>query len=297
MKKLFVSIMILSIMASMVLLIYGEDEFVREESIIDQNLGKLFINNVDKTTLKMMLDKTNYSETMEGVSIEGNPIIPVYYAPLCGSDGYDFESYKEFAQKTYKKDCCDYIVFDAEKIYRIRVGDELNPSMVSNVGLNSYTIQDDPSFVPNYIADIKKMSLNQTICGVDCTVNDIICINNYPSYHGTAVYIFTDKGNFVKYYDNQNVDKATEYSEKDFLAFYKEYVEYLRDTAYDEEGNKLYRSQIGFNEFIEKYSAELDIGNDNTTKILIITACCVIVITLITIVVVKNRLKKINKNT
>lgn len=119
-----------------------------------------------------------------------------------------------------------------------------------------------------YADDLKKMNSSVEIFGEKYKVLNVYCFDNLSSHSGFLTYFVTDKGVFVKFYENK-ASMGEWFSEADFVkygtAYYKHITSY--EYNYDEDGNMLYGGSCSFVEYVNDiYGTEKDYGEHGTNR-------------------------------
>ena len=104
------------------------------------------------------------------------------------------------------------------------------------------------------------MGKNIEICGVECTVQRIVCTDGTFHHEGSAIFLDTDKGTFVKYYDHYFAE-AMDLSLEDFKQHALSYRQYI-DSLVDEDSE--YRYLFGGNSFTEFVKGNHTINDGKT---------------------------------
>ena len=156
-------------------------------------------------------------------TFEGKPIIKRYNRIYWDCSHLSVNEIIDYAKSDYIP--AYYIVFDS--LYTVL--------RVNETGNISVSQTDYENSAPTYVEDIRNQTVNATFCGTQCSVEKIVCFEDF-SITGAAVYYITDKGNFVKFYDTKDSD-AVEFSESDYRKIAYSYMLYLIDHATDENGN------------------------------------------------------------
>lgn len=107
------------------------------------------------------------------------------------------------------------------------------------------------SEIPTYVQDLSN-PLKDIVTNQDCQLEGIYCFDANSSHQGTAVYIKTNQGVYVKFYEN-TTSSAKVFSEEEFRNMADAYYEYL--TSYEhnnnEKGEALGGNNISFLSFIQ----------------------------------------------
>ena len=80
------------------------------------------------------------------------------------------------------------------------------------------------SEIPTYVQDLSN-PLKDIVTNQDCQLEGIYCFDANSSHQGTAVYIKTNQGVYVKFYEN-TTSSAKVFSEEEFRNMADAYYEY-----------------------------------------------------------------------
>ena len=190
----------------------------------------------------------------------------------------------------------------------IAYADTMTPKFYAFVGNNTvqyyepledigaFHIFFEHSTLPTYLEDLKNTPVSTTICGTDCTVEDVVCFDGWRNLSGIAVYLLTDVGTFVRYYSGYTAT-ATDFTEAEFRAYAAEYYEVLSQKTRDNYGewelNIIGDSNSAFLDFVAKREAQTRLLNTTLTVAVPIVAAAALVTVLL--VIVKRRRANANR--
>ncbi len=83
--------------------------------------------------------------------------------------------------------------------------------------------------LPSFVADILKLKKNVVLGGQECVLNRILCIDNSTSRFGTAVFLQTDKGVFVRYYPLPD-SECMEMTQQVYAAYCYAWDDYIKSS-------------------------------------------------------------------
>ncbi len=118
----------------------------------------------------------------------------------------------------------------------IVLGDDVREVRISKEGdlvvfVEPYTEETMPSFV----ADILTLKKNVVLCGQECELNRILCIDNSTSHFGIVVFLQTDKGVFVRYYPLPD-SECMEMTQQEYAAYCYAWDAYIKSLPPDTGG-------------------------------------------------------------
>lgn len=193
--------------------------------------------------IRSLLNNTDlYDDSMEGITVEDQPIITVYNGIFWEYSGLSLN----------------------DRVEKIEAEEVWTPSYIL---MNSYArvaiIKDStkiklretytPDTLPTYLKDLaSSIGKNTTILGKTRTISNVVCFDGTSSYKGVAVYYVTDTNEtFVRYYDSRT-SNAVEFTLADFQEYGVIYHNYITsdEANYDENGNPLCGSS-SFTTFIQ----------------------------------------------
>ena len=173
-----------------------------------------------------------YNGTMEGIVIGDKPIVKVYnnvpwetaHLPLADIVQNTYE------QAEHRNGVFDYFIL-SDEIVRVQIYQNDGAVIVCR----------SPRRPTAYATDISNMSTDMEISGIQCRINDIYCFDGFSSMAGALVYLVTDKGVYVRYYESSASEGSIWYTEEEFRKYAEAYYEYISsyEHNYDEDGNAL----------------------------------------------------------
>jgi hypothetical protein len=202
----------------------------------------------------------------EDLNISDIPVIKIFNELFCQEIGEPFDtllaaanSYSDQAQFT------DYAVLDSTP-YPIRMLHG-NQDLTMSVGKIDYT-----STVPKYITDI--MALSDRLVaenGSECKLEGVYCFDASAIHQGIAVYLKTDKGVYVNYYEDLT-SEAQYFTEEEFRIQAGAYYNYLKsdENNYNENGEALGGNKESFASFTQSDRASLSKEAKNRVPIVIL---------------------------
>ncbi len=164
----------------------------------------------------------------------GCPVVEVYSEVIWPYSAKNVDSIvEEVKQKASYAKAREFIVFDEEP-YRIGWAFERD----GRAAFGYAVAANYSEHISRYVSDLASMKEREVLDGVECRIEGVWCFDAETSHFGTAVYLRTDKGVFVRYYSD-SYSEASVYSEADFMKYGSEYYEYITsyDYNYDENGN------------------------------------------------------------
>ncbi len=178
------------------------------------------------------------------------PVLSIFHSPFYFPQaGEPLSKLLPVAQDCKKGEKArEYIVLDTEMPYCIRF-------LRDNGETKVYVRDCYSSLLPTYVSDI--MILLQNISSKEYQLEGIYCFDGETSHLGTVVYYKTDKGVYVKYYEN-SLSKAVQFTEEEFTEKAAAYYEYLTsyEHNYDENGMGLNGLGMTFLTFIQQAPLE-----------------------------------------
>ena len=224
-----------------------------QNNIIDAGLKTVLMGQLSEDERAILYDKTIYKDK---VDIDNKTIIKTYDSILPWSECHlPLDELVLWAESINK---FKYIVLN-EKNTNIRITE--GEKGVSVVTIN--TILDYKS--ATFAQDIKSMGVMAEIMNEQCEIRGIYCFDTLSSYSGFFAYYDTDKGVFVKFYENER-SQGTWFREQDFSTYGTAYYKYITsyEYNYDEDGNPLYGG-TSFEKYIKEiYGTEKDYGVHGT---------------------------------
>ncbi len=242
---------------TMNLSIFADDAQSKETSM-DADVVLLINNQLSEEEISIFKNSDN--PNIEFDELSNYPILnvfnsPFYYSQIGETLDILLSSVKEDSKKLHNS---TYIALDDTPCL-LKTFTKDNKTTVSVI--ESY----QSSEIPNYILDIMALTKELTVVN-KCNLQGVYCFDGSSSHQGCAVYLRTDKGVYVKYYES-SASKAILFSENEFRAYASEYYEYLisYDNNYDEDGEPIVGGTKSFLSFVE--SINLDVKENEITDI------------------------------
>lgn len=181
-------------------------------------------------------------EILSSIQTEGRPVLKVYYTGYFEHIDADIQN---MIEQALLYGTVDYIVFSENENIRWgtwKDGENITVDVITIRGSNY-----------SYINDIRNMAADTEILGQTCQVSNIYCFDDLFSHRGAAVYVVTDQGSFVRYYDSA-YSEGIWFKEEDFSAYAVEYYNFLisPENNYNEDGEPVGGMSMTFVEFIEE---------------------------------------------
>ena len=151
---------------------------------------------------------------------------------------------------------------------------------------------------PRYIKDIQNLKSTETIDEQTHEIKGIYCFDGSSSYMGTLIYLQTNKGTYVKYYEYPDSEPLL-FPENKFIEYGTAYYQYLisYENNYNEFGESLFGGALTFASFIDDYLNNSKAEKQNIQpKIIVITVIGISIITGALIITTKFLNKKRHSN-
>lgn len=267
------------LISSMIINVCAVEEMTDDTEKIDSALTDIFSKQITESEFNILTNSEYYDTSMQKVNINNKPTMKIYnYIYWSLSD----KPLQTIVSEANKEKWKDYIVFDDTPL-KIRV---LQDEESSSVGVN-----EEYTTVPQFISDIQNLQEDITICNINCKLEDIVCFDGNSSYQGVIVYLKTDQGIFVKYYENYN-SSALVFTEDEFSKYAIDYYNYISsyEYNYNSDGEALGGNNLTFALFLQNDYIDEEPEN-NFVKILIYS-----VISLLLIILIIFAIKKVKKN-
>lgn len=195
------------------------------------------LKTTNREIIDNFLDPELFDESMEAVVLEDQPLLLVYHVPFY-LDG------KETSEKTIQYLSQEFfpkiIVLNEEPIAISRYHQSW-----SKIGAYSYEIEP-------FVQDIINGRTTQDFLGQSCHISNVICLDGANDWGGVTVIFQTDKGDFIRYYDDHSQEAVSiEYSYDAFYSLSEAYLKYKKSIAYDEFGIPQNGPGPSFSDFLE----------------------------------------------
>ena len=216
MKKVVCLLLIIAFTMSFSMLAFADGENVDEKF-----LDRFPIVNSEEY-LEILKNEELYYKNMKDFVINDDSIVIQLYACLLFFFEYDFD-YDTMQQRALE-------LAKEQKYHLFAVINDDDIEFVSynydhfeNFSLYMYESMREEY---TYLNDIMNMTVNTEICGVKCQVERIACYDLEAAHYGTLIYIDTDQGVFVRYYDDFAAP-AIEMTEEEYKIRAEQYRNYL----------------------------------------------------------------------
>lgn len=247
MKKIIVAVFI-----ALLMLCFTASAFANEgeakDSFMNSEIVDILMGQLNVAEKNLMNNEENYNDNMAGLKVKGEPVV-VLYGNVLSWEKCD-TALNVLLSKRQREDYNEYCVLTEDGYIALAV-DMLADENNQFVGMGLYLTYIGGQYQP-FLNDIKNATPEMTILGEECVVLNIYAfkIKTYD-IPDVAVYYATDKGNFIRYYD-ELVNKDVWIKESDFAEYREEYWEYRleKDAIKDETGDYAY-GRISFTSFLE----------------------------------------------
>lgn len=218
-----------------------------EDVTMNKTVASIIKNQLTDEEWSDLRNTRKYDKSMRGKRISDQVVLKVY--PPCwdeiGKSLPEIIAAEEKNLQNYHSYSAIYVVFD-KNTYFVKVGyEDKKVKMVYN-----------ESSVPNCVKDILILQDHFRIAGEECTLKGVYCFNMEVSddgFFGVLVYLDTDKGVFVRYYETPSSEGVL-YSNEDFTPKALAYF----DSIIYHEGDELKLGQTDrFGEYLRKNEIEL----------------------------------------
>jgi hypothetical protein len=225
---------------------------------IDPELGEILVNSFDPEERKMIQNKDIYYWNAMDLEISDQPIVKVYLTSVFRE--WADRPYKELiaeAEKLLKNGTiigCDYIIFDQEPIiiHYGYMGGDYDRYVIDIPGI----LPTDPTLMIQ--KNIQSLSANMEILGQHCKINNIVAFCG-DVMSEQFLYLDTDKGVFVKYFDYvENLDGVW-YSEETIREMGRDYLKELAEIPNG--GRNLYGGGISSSDSMDAYTEQTHVPN------------------------------------
>ena len=175
----------------------------------EQSLTQLLTKSQDAGGLVPAIDPERLPEELP--SVEGLPIL-VQFPYGCWNLAVEDDFYKA-VQSFSQKAVIEYIVLSEAPVL-----------LCDNRDVETYRLSTMAS-VPGYIRGFARLSTKQHFLGELRTIQNAIVLRDGPYSSTALVYLITDRGIFVRFYDSDT--EALEYTLEDFRTNAKDYCDFL----------------------------------------------------------------------
>lgn len=226
-----------------------------QDNKFNENLKDALIQNLDAKDKELLFDSKHFDESMQGLDFLNKPVIKCYTEHLWGEFENGLQSAVSHGENAVMEPY--YIVFDTQTY---KIGRWTDNGVERAVVLDTYTK------LPRYLKDIQLLDSEIKTDSSKHTIENIVCFDMSHSFFGIVVYLVTDGGNIVKYYEDET-SEAVVFSEEEFKLRAKKYYDFLisPENNYDENGNFVGGNNVSFAEYTKNNPN--NITEDNTNNV------------------------------
>ena len=209
----------------------------------DESLTSVLNGKIASTDTEILFNPKYYDQSMANVNVVGKPIVKCYNEIYWNLSGGELQAIISVADKS---NSVDFIVFD-DSNYRITKWQKNSDSVI--ISMNRIYFDS-----PNYLKDIQSLTAQTKINNTQCNISNIICFDGSTSFMGILVYLITDQGTFVKYYEN-NSSNAMLFPEQEFKKRATKYYNFLisQENNYNENGEPVGGTNVNFSAFLQTH--------------------------------------------
>lgn len=248
MKSVKQSIMIFIsfIMAALLCVnVFADAETKGKELVLDADMISIINGQLTDTEISAFKASGIPELASDGQFRSESPVLKIYNELFTPKVGESLEMRLAEAEALKgKASYTDYVILNATP-FRVRMmNNDINKSV--SIDKECYA-----SAIPTYISDIMALSEN-AFTEKDCALEGIYCFDADTSHQGIAVYLKTNKGVYVRYYEN-SASEAILFTEDAFRLKAVAYYNYLtsHENNYNKNGEALGDGSISFLSFTQ----------------------------------------------
>lgn len=236
---------------------YADTETKGKEFIMDTNIISIINSQLTDTEISELKDSGIPELAADEQFRSETPVLKIYNELFTSKVGEPLELRLAEAEAINSKaSYTNYVILNAMPYMICRMNNDTNQNVF--IDKECYA-----SSIPTYISDIMALSKNFFV-EKDCVLEGIYCFDADTSYQGIAVYLKTDQGVYVRYYEN-STSEAILFTEDEFRFRAGAYYNYLTsyENNYNEKGEALGDGSMSFLSFIQN-SKSIDNAIDKT---------------------------------
>ena len=236
---------------------YADTETKGKEFIMDTNIISIINSQLTDTEISELKDSGIPELAADEQFRSETPVLKIYNELFTSKVGEPLELRLAEAEAINSKaSYTNYVILNAMPYMICRMNNDTNQNFF--IDKECYA-----SSIPTYISDIMALSKNFFV-EKDCVLEGIYCFDADTSYQGIAVYLKTDQGVYVRYYEN-STSEAILFTEDEFRFRAGAYYNYLTsyENNYNEKGEALGDGSMSFLSFIQN-SKSIDNAIDKT---------------------------------
>lgn len=257
---------------------------------INENIGSIMVSQLTDEEFNVLSNSDLYDFTMQSKNISDKNVIRIYHNSITFQDVKPLDDYisdYKITDKSNKQRV--YLVLD-ENPYEVQVSKQLNTISVID---DCYALE--ISLFDKIISDLQK-----TFVFIDNEYNLQGLYFFESNYHkdGITVYLKTDKGVLVRYYEYYSFGDFQMFTEEEFIKYVKDYQNYLKtiNDIRDENGDLKYADLkygggMSFTEFVSNHGILNNVQNkdSNIAYIIVILIAFFIVLSIISFLFFRNK--------
>ncbi|MBQ7603880.1 MAG: hypothetical protein IJU75_02895 [Clostridia bacterium] len=233
---------------------------------MDDKIVEIINSQLSQEEYSVLMNVENYKNSLNHDSLQGSPILREYLTVFWE---YADATFNEFMSRVMASDSKNqhhfsYVVFGSE-VFSVAVLKWEDGSVTIGKA------RDYDDSIPSIISDIINLQETIEVGGERYTIKNIYCFDGTSSYEGAVLYLVTDSGIFVKYYENENAEGML-FAEDDFRTKAFEYNRYI--TSYEHNYNEKGEALSGFVSFAEYLDHAPTLRNHSADPWKIIIASC-----------------------
>ncbi|MBR5767091.1 MAG: hypothetical protein IKX86_00245 [Clostridia bacterium] len=251
---------------SSAIILFVEADYTNQ--VMDGKIIDVIKSQLSPEEYSELMATENYNNSLESDALKDYPILRVYNSV-----------YWEYASNPFNEFMSKVLSSDSKKQHHLRYvvfGREVFSVVMLKWEDGSVTIgkaRDYDDSVPSMISDIINLQETIEVDGERYTIKNIYCFDETSSFKGAVLYLITDSGIFVKYYENESAEGML-FTEDDFRIKASEYHRYITsyEHNYNEKGEALGGRNVSFAEYLDL--APTFLRNPGTSPWKIILATC-----------------------
>ncbi len=225
------------------------------DSKFNESLKDSLLQNLTTKDKEILFNSKDLDSSVAKVDLSDKPIVKCYTEHLWGEFENGLQSAVSHGENAVMEPY--YIVFDTQTY---KIGRWTDNGVERAVVLDTYTE------LPRYLKDIQLLDSEIKTDSSKHTIENIVCFDMSHSFFGIVVYLVTDGGNIVKYYEDET-SEAMVFSEEEFKLRAKKYYDFLisPENNYDENGNFVGGNSVTFAGYVQNNPINSSENNSNHT--------------------------------
>ncbi len=181
----------------------------------------------------VLKNSAKYDASLQDCDFSSSKFIPIYSGIFWNLFGQGIPV-QQIVQKINSGECDSfvyYVTLYKDDLLPIKIQDKDGQQIIVNI-TKPYAEDNQLSWLRDLLSSDNILQIN----GEKAFIQDVYCFDDHTSFAGIVVYLLTDKGTYISYYDMPKSEPVL-MSEAEFTPCAKRYYDKMIESAYDENGD------------------------------------------------------------